>query len=99
MVVGLLVLAAIPTVTAVAEAIAEKDKPKDDKLEKRQMRKFNLTCWCEGKSKGKSDIHGGTIVLGDGKVCVEQPLYWGTLIHLDVGSVSQGEAGTASISF
>ena len=68
MVVGLLVLTAIPTVTAVAEAIAEKDKPKDGKLEKRLMRNFSLKCWCEGKSKGKSDIHGGNVVLGDGKV-------------------------------
>ena len=68
MVVGLLVITAIPTVTAISQGIAEKDKPKDDRIEKRQMRKFNLTCWCEGKSKGKSDIHRGTIVLGEGKV-------------------------------
>ena len=68
MVIGLLVIAAIPTVTAVAEGIAEKDKPKNDKFEKRRMRKFSLTCWCEGKSKGKSDINGGKVVLGEGKV-------------------------------
>ena len=70
MVVGLLVLTAIPTVTAVAEAIAEKDKPKDKALEQRQMRRFGLSCWCEGKTKGKSDIHGAGIVLGEGKVSI-----------------------------
>ena len=68
MVIGLLAITAIPTVTAIAEGIAEKDKPRDETLEKRQMRKFTLKCWCEGKSKGKSDIHGGAVVLGDGKV-------------------------------
>ena len=68
MVVGLLVLTAIPTVTAVSQGISRKGEPKDDKTEKRQMRKFKLKCWCEGKSKGKSDIHEGAIVLGEGKV-------------------------------
>lgn len=84
MVVGLLVIAAIPTVTAVAEGIAEKDKPKNEKAEKRQMRKFNLSCWCEGSSKGKSDIHGSSIVLGEGKVrtldCALPSLFWTPLL-------------------
>jgi hypothetical protein len=68
MVVGLLTITAIPTVIALSEAISERNKPKDEDKEKRQMRKFNLTCYCEGKSKGKSDIHEGTIVVGDEKV-------------------------------
>ena len=55
-------------VAGTALAISESKKPKNDEIEKRQMRKFNLTCWCEGKSTGKADIHGGKIVLGDGKV-------------------------------
>ena len=62
-------LAAIPTVTGVAEGIAEKDKKIDPKREEQLLRKFNLSCWCEGKSKGKSDVHRGRVVLGEGKVC------------------------------
>lgn len=68
MVIGLLILTAIPTVTAIAEGIAEQGNQTGAKRDEQLMRKFNLYCWCEGKSKGKSDIHNGAIVLGEGKV-------------------------------
>ena len=69
MVIGLLMLAAIPTVTGVAEGIAERDKPNNPKKEEQLLRKFNISCWCEGKSEGKKEIHKGKVVLGEGKVC------------------------------
>ena len=68
MVIGLLAIAAIPTTIAIAEGISEKNKPKDPKKEERLLRKFTLSCWCDGKSPGKKDIHGGAVVVGDGKV-------------------------------
>ena len=69
MVIGLLVIAAIPTTIAIAEGISEqKNKNKDPKKEEKLLRKFTLKCWCEGKSPGKRDIHGGAVVIGDGKV-------------------------------
>ena len=69
MVIGLLMLTAIPTVAGVSLGIAERDKKVDPEKEKQLLRKFKLSCWCEGKSKGKSKVHGGNIVLGEGKVC------------------------------
>ena len=68
MVIGLLLIAAIPTVTAISEGIAEQDSQKEAKDDERFMRKFNMYCWCEGKSKGKSSIHKGRIVVGDEQV-------------------------------
>ena len=68
MVIGLLAIAGIPTTIAICEGISEKNKPKDTKKEDQLLRKFTLSCWCDGKSPGKRDIHGGKIVIGDGKV-------------------------------
>jgi hypothetical protein len=67
--VGLLTIVGIPSTIAISAAVNEQKKAIKAKKDERLMRKFTLTCWCEGKKKGNSNIHGGQIVVGDGKVC------------------------------
>ena len=69
MVIGLLTLAAIPSTIAIAEGISEQKNRNNAKKDEKRLRKFHLSCWCEGKSPGKSDVHQGMIVVGDEKVC------------------------------
>ena len=66
--IGLLTLAGIPTTIAIAEGISEQHKQNDKKKDDKLLRQFTLRCWCDGKSPGKRDIHGGAIVVGDDKV-------------------------------
>lgn len=69
--IGLLMLTSIPAVTGISLGISERSKPETLARERAQMRKFTLTCWCAGKSTGKSAIHGGDIVLGDNKMWIQ----------------------------
>ncbi|KAL9001876.1 MAG: hypothetical protein Q9188_005176 [Gyalolechia gomerana] len=79
MVFGLLTLAAIPTTIGVAEGISS-TKKKDDNgeedptvastTEAQRMRKFRLNCYCDAPSSKAKDIHGGTVLLGDGKLWI-----------------------------
>ncbi|KAL9100193.1 MAG: hypothetical protein Q9163_004399, partial [Psora crenata] len=76
MVIGLLVLAGIPTTIGVAEGIARRDEennPKSSADEEEQMRKFNLECYCENSRGQASTINGGRIVLKHGKMYIEPP--------------------------
>ena len=68
MVLDLMIIAAIPTTIAIAEGVSERNKKQDSKKEDKLLRQFTLRCWCDGKSPGKRDIHGGAIVVGDDKV-------------------------------
>jgi hypothetical protein len=68
MVLGLLVITAIPTVTGVGLAVREQNREKAEASNEKLLRKFKLDCWCEGKGKAKEQVHGGNVVLGDGKV-------------------------------
>lgn len=90
MVIGLLMLAAIPTVTGLSLAISERSKPQTLQRERARMRKFTMTCWCEGRSRGKAAIHDGRIVLGDGKMWIQsqkmkpsRPMYAFNGFYLD----------------
>ena len=75
MVIGLLTLAAIPTTIGVAEGVNAEDKDNDaetsSKTEAERMRKFNLECYCESNSRKAKEIHGGKIVLRNGKIYIE----------------------------
>lgn len=67
------IIAAIPTVIGISEGIAEKTRAKggvstDPLIEKEQMRKFILECYCDQSSKRAKEVHGGKVVLRDGKV-------------------------------
>jgi hypothetical protein len=74
--IGLLTLAGIPTTIAVAEGISERQNKRDPTSplqEARQMRKFNIRCYCAGSSPGKKDIHNGKLIVGDGNVYIKSP--------------------------
>lgn len=66
------IIAAIPTVIGVSEGIAhqrgENDASSTTEAEKEQMRKFTLECYCGVKRKKAKEIHGGSVVLRNGKV-------------------------------
>lgn len=65
------IIAAIPTVIGVSEGIAHQRSQNDassTEAEKEQMRKFTLECYCEGKGKRAREVHGGKVVLRNGKV-------------------------------
>lgn len=67
------IIAAIPTVIGISEGIAEKNRAKggvstDPLIEKEQMRKFTLECYCDQNSRRAKEVHGGKVVLRDGKV-------------------------------
>lgn len=67
------IIAAIPTVIGISEGIAEKNRAKggvsaDPLIEKEQMRKFTLECYCDQNCRRAKEVHGGKVVLRDGKV-------------------------------
>lgn len=67
------IIAAIPTVIGISEGIAEKSRAKggvsaDPLIEKEQMRKFTLECYCDQNSRRGKEVHGGKVVLRNGKV-------------------------------
>ncbi len=67
------ILTAIPTVIGISEGIAEQRREKDGtstnpEVEKEQMRKFTLECYCEGKGRKAREVHGGSVVLRGGNV-------------------------------
>ena len=75
MVLGLLTLAAIPTTIGVAEGVnpqkGETDPKTSSKIEAERMRKFNLECYCETKSRMAMEIDGGKVVLSGDKVYID----------------------------
>ena len=70
MVLGLLAIAGIPTTIGVAEGISEGRKEKDPATEEERMRKFNLECFCEANNAKAKQLHGGQLVLREGKLYV-----------------------------
>lgn len=70
MVIGLLAIAAIPTVTGVSLGISEERKQKARMEDERRMAKFYMDVFCEGNSEKAKSLDGGRVVLRDNKV------YW-----------------------
>jgi hypothetical protein len=82
--IGLLAITAIPTVTGVGQAISQRDKkhaPKSSAHEERQMKRFHMWAWCEGKSPGKSEVHQGVVVAGGGRVSESSSPKFLIMIH------------------
>ena len=73
MVLGLLTIAAIPTTIGVAEGISSRNKEQDSANDEELMRKFTMECFCDASSRKRGEIHGGRIVLKDGKVRSQSP--------------------------
>ncbi len=68
MVIGLLVLTAIPTVTGVAQGVSQQRAQNAEKADEKRMSKFWLDASCQAKSSRAKEIHGKRVVLRDGKV-------------------------------
>ena len=68
MVLGLLAITALPTTVAVAEGISSRNKEQNAEDDEELMRKFTLDCFCDAQSTKRGEVHGGRIVLREGKV-------------------------------
>lgn len=68
MVLGLLILAGIPTTIAVAEGIAEQKQPEEEEDDPKRMAKFHINVYCDAKSRSTKLINGKRCVLRDNKV-------------------------------
>ncbi|MCJ1479625.1 hypothetical protein MMC13_008311 [Lambiella insularis] len=71
---GLLTITAIPTTIGIAEGVSAQKQQKQDASDANLLRKFTLNCWCEGKGKLREQVHGGQLMLRDGKVWIQCPL-------------------------
>ena len=70
MVIGLLIITAIPVVTGVAQAMsAQKTKEQREKDELR-MKKFHIDVFCDAQSSRLKEIHGHRLVLKNGRVWI-----------------------------
>lgn len=70
MVIGLLILTAIPTVTGVAQAISGQKTQKEREKDAKRMKKFHIDVHCEAQSSRTKEIHGKRLVLRDDRVWI-----------------------------
>ena len=73
MVIGLLLITAIPTVTGVAQAISGQRNRDQQKKDERRMKKFHVDVHCASDDKAASALNGGRIVLKDERLWVGPP--------------------------
>ncbi|OJJ45736.1 hypothetical protein ASPZODRAFT_152740 [Penicilliopsis zonata CBS 506.65] len=73
MVIGLLTLAAIPTVTGVALGVNEQKKANERREDARRMANFNIDVECPGETQEADVLNGKRIVLRDEKVYIDDP--------------------------
>lgn len=70
MVIGLLVLTAIPTTAGVAFGVSEQRKANQRKEDARRMAKFNIDVECDGETDDDRDVNGRRLVVRNDKVCL-----------------------------
>ncbi|EXJ90099.1 hypothetical protein A1O3_03168 [Capronia epimyces CBS 606.96] len=70
MVIGLLVLTAIPTVTGVAQAISGQKTQKEREKDANRMKKFHIDVCCEAQSSRTTELHDKRLVLRDDRVWI-----------------------------
>jgi hypothetical protein len=68
MVIGLLILTAIPTVTGVAQAISGQKTREERQKDENRMKKFHIDIHCEADSARTTGIHDKRLVLRDDRV-------------------------------
>jgi hypothetical protein len=73
MVIGLLILTAIPTVTGVAQGISQQRAQTQRKVDQRRLKRFNISIHCDASSSKAKEIHGGQLVLRDERTWIAQP--------------------------
>lgn len=88
MVIGLLIIAAIPTVTGVAQAVSAQKNRDQQKKDERRMKKFYIDVRCAGDDSLSRDLHGGRIVLKDNCLWIGPP-----------GAYQEGEYGYVAEAF
>jgi hypothetical protein len=76
MVIGLLAIAAIPTVTGVAMGVSEQRKANERKMDARRMARFNIDIETSGagETQEEDEIRGKRLVLRDNKVRTTQTI-------------------------
>jgi hypothetical protein len=70
MVIGLLILTAIPSVTGIAQAIHGQKEQKQREVDARRMQKFYVDIFCEAQSSRLREIHGGRLILRNERVWI-----------------------------
>lgn len=70
MVIGLLIITAIPTVTGVAQAVSAQKNRDQQKKDERRMKKFYIDLKCPGETKQARDLNNGRIVLKNDRLWV-----------------------------
>lgn len=70
MVIGLLIITAIPTVTGVAQAVSAQRNRDQQKKDERRMKKFYIDLKCADQSAKAKDLNNGRIVLKDDRLWV-----------------------------
>ncbi|KAE8148203.1 VPS28 protein-domain-containing protein [Aspergillus avenaceus] len=74
MVIGLLTLAAIPTVTGVALGVSEQRKANERRNDERRMAKFLVDVETEGETQEDGEVSGKRFVLRNNKVYLDDPI-------------------------
>lgn len=70
MVIGLLLITAIPTVTGVAQAVSAQRNRDQQKKDERRMKKFYIDVKCAGQSAQARGLNNGRIVLKSDRLWV-----------------------------
>lgn len=70
MVIGLMILTAIPAVTGISQAIHAQKEHKQREKDARRMNKFYIDIHCEGQSSRVREIHDNRLILRDDRVWI-----------------------------
>ena len=74
MVIGLLMIAAIPTVTGVAQAISAQKTEKERQKDANRMKRFHIDVECDAEDPKVREIRGHRLVLNNDRVWIGPPL-------------------------
>ena len=70
MVLGLFIIAGIPTVTGVAQAISAQKTQKEREKDAARMKKFHIDVFCDAQSSRVQELNGHRLVLKDDRVWI-----------------------------
>lgn len=70
MVIGLMIITAIPTVTGVCQAVSAQRNRDQQKKDERRMKKFHIDLRCSGETQQARGLDNGRIVLKNDRLWV-----------------------------
>jgi hypothetical protein len=70
MVIGLMILTAIPAVTGISQAIHAQKEHKQREQDARRMEKFHIDVSCEAQGSRMKEIHDKRLILRDDRVWI-----------------------------